>query len=163
MNNRFAKAMLLTAIVGFMGTASAATTSTNMTVTASVVGACNVSTTNLAFGTYNPTSATPLAQTATITTICTNGAPYDIGLSAGTGSGATVTNRLMTSGANTLSYGLYSDAGHTTNWGDTVGTDTVALTGTGAGQGTTVYGQIPALYPAQAGAYSDTVLVTVTY
>ncbi|MEJ2574749.1 MAG: spore coat protein U domain-containing protein, partial [Gammaproteobacteria bacterium] len=114
MNNRFAKAMLLTAIVGFTGAASAATTTTNLAVSANVLGTCAVSTTGLAFGTYDPNQGTDLNQTATISTNCTTGIPYDIGLDAGMGAGATVTSRLMTSGANTLAYGLYSDAAYTT-------------------------------------------------
>jgi spore coat protein U-like protein len=163
MNNRFAKAMLLTAIVGFTGAASAATTTTNLAVSANVLGTCAVSTTGLAFGTYDPNQGTDLNQTATISTNCTTGIPYDIGLDAGMGAGATVTSRLMTSGANTLAYGLYSDAAYTTNWGNTVGTDTVAATGTGAAQTTTVYGKITAGTPAATGSYTDTVVVTISY
>jgi spore coat protein U-like protein len=163
MNNRFTKAMLLTAIVGFTGTASAATTTTSLAVSANVIGTCTVSTAGLAFGTYDPAQPTDLTQTATISTTCTTGIAYDIGLDAGTGAGATVANRLMTSGGNTLAYGLYSDSGHTTNWGNTVGTDTVAATGTGAAQTATVYGKITAGTPAVLGSYADSVLVTVTY
>ena len=46
-----------------------------------------------------------------------------------TGTGGTVTARKMTSGANTLSYGLYQDIARATNWGNTPGTDTVNTTG----------------------------------
>ena len=163
MNAKLTKAILLAAFVGVTGTASAATTTTNLAVSATVAAACSVSTTTLPFGTYDPTSGLALAQTATITTTCTNGTTYDIGLDAGTGVGASVSNRLMTSGGNTLAYGLFTDAGHTTNWGNTVGTDTVSGTGTGLGQAATVYGQIAASTPANIGAYADTVVVTVTY
>jgi len=163
MNTKLAKAILLAAFVGATGTATAATSTASLAVSATVAAACSVSTTTLPFGTYDPTSGTALANTATITTTCTNGTTYDIGLDAGAGTGATVSNRLMTSGANTLAYGLFADAGHTTNWGNTVGTDTVAGTGTGLGQAAIVYGQIAASTPANIGAYADTVLVTVTY
>lgn len=156
--------MLLTAIVGFMGTASAATTTTNLAVSANVMATCGVSTTGLAFGTYDPTSGLALNQTATITTTCTNGTPYNIGLDAGTGTGATTAIRIMTdTTADQLPYGLFQDVGHTTNWGNTIGTDTVAGTGTGAAQATTVYGQIAAATPANTGSYTDTVLLTVSY
>jgi spore coat protein U-like protein len=51
----------------------------------------------------------------------------------------------------------------TSNWGQTVGTDTVSSTGTGAVQSFTVYGQVPAQSTPAPGAYSDTITVTVTY
>jgi spore coat protein U-like protein len=64
---------------------------------------------------------------------------------------------------NHLSYGLYSDIGHTTNWGTTNGQ--VTGTGTGAAVPITVYGQITAAQAAAAPVdnYSDTITVTVTY
>jgi spore coat protein U-like protein len=58
---------------------------------------------------------------------------------------------------------LYSNAGRTTVWGNTVGTDTVAGTGTGATQSLTVYGRVPVQSTPGAGTYTDTVITTVTY
>jgi spore coat protein U-like protein len=70
----------------------------------------------------------------------------------------------MVSGGNTLNYSLFSNAGRTTNWGNNIGTDTVAGTGTGALQTLTVYGRIPASQTtAPVGSYSDTITVTVTF
>jgi len=154
----------LVAAVAFVGTASAATTTTNFGVTATVAGSCTLSTVpTLAFGTYDPTSGSNLDASTSITTTCTNTTPYNIGLDAGTASGATVSSRKMTSGGSTLSYNLYRDSARTQNWGNTVGTDTLALTGSGAAQSATVYGRIPAGTPANIGSYSDTVMVTVSY
>ena len=101
-------------------------------------------------------------QTSTIQVQCTNTTPYNIGLNAGTATGATVTTRKMTNGGATVGYALYSNAGMTTNWGNTVGTDTVSGTGNGA-QPYTVYGQVPAQSTPAAGTYTDTITVTVTY
>jgi spore coat protein U-like protein len=101
--------------------------------------------------------------------ICSSGTGYNIGLDAGTGSGATLAARKMTNSSNTVTYSLYRDAGHAQVWGTTVGTDTVAGTGDGlaAGQNYTVFGLVPAQTtpPASAGGttYSDTITVTVTY
>ena len=92
-----------------------------------------------------------------------NWRPYNIGLSAGTATGATVTTRQMTNGAATVSYALYSNAGMTTNWGNTVGTDTVGGTGSGNNQSYTVYGQVPAQTTPAPATYTDTIVVTVTY
>jgi len=101
--------------------------------------------------------------TSTIQVQCTNTTPYNIGLDAGTGSGATVTTRKMTNGANTINYSLYQDSGHATVWGTTIGTNTVSATGNGASQSYTVYGQVPAQTTPAAAVYTDTITVTVTY
>ncbi|MFX5809037.1 spore coat protein U domain-containing protein, partial [Acinetobacter baumannii] len=55
------------------------------------------------------------------------------------------------------------DSARSNNWGSTIGTDTVTGTGSGLTQTLTVYGQIAAAQTPLAGAYSDTVTVTLTY
>lgn len=144
-------------------TASGLTTTTTFTVSATVTNNCTVSATNHAFGTYTPSAVPPTDGTSTVTVNCTLDAPYTVGLNAGTGSGATVATRKMTSGANTLNYSLYQSALRTTVWGTTVGTDTVAGTGTGLNVDHTVFGRIPASQNVAAGAYNDTITVTVTF
>ena len=95
---------------------------------------------------------------------CTNTTPYNVGLSAGVAPGATVTSRKMTGpGGALLTYRLFSDSGYTLNWGNTVGTDTVAGTGNGLGQTFTAHGQIPAGQYFAPGTYADTITVTITY
>src|ERR1043165_2431993 len=102
----------------------AATTTSTMTVQMTITATCTVnSATSLNFGTQGILSAN-VDQTSTIQVTCTNTTPYNIGLDAGTGTGATVATRKMTSGANTVNYTLYSNSGRTTVWGNTVGTDT---------------------------------------
>lgn len=159
--------LLTTLILAIWGTTSlAATTTTTFGVSATVVDSCSVSASALGFGNVDPVSlaSTAVDTTTTVDVTCANGTTYDIGLDAGTATGATVTTRQMTSGANTLNYALYSDSGRTTNWGETVSTDTVAGTGDGTAQALTVYARIPSgqgVVPT--GAYSDTITVTVTY
>ncbi|WP_395390966.1 spore coat U domain-containing protein [Novosphingobium sp. BL-8A] len=144
--------------------AQAATTTTTMAVTATVQPSCTVSATALAFGNYNPLSATPLDGTSTITVNCTTGSTYTVGLNAGATSGATVTTRQMLLSSNALNYTLYRDSGRTNNWGNTPGTDTPALaTATTSPASITVYGRIPALQNVPAGSYADTVTVSVNY
>jgi spore coat protein U-like protein len=78
--------------------------------------------------------------------------------------GATVANRKMTGpAANQLNYSLFRDAGRTSNWGNTVGTDTVPGAGTGVAQTFTVFGRIPGSQPRAPGTYSDTITVTLTF
>ena len=121
-----------------------------------------VSASTLNFGSQGVLTAN-VDQTSTIAVQCTNTTPYNIGLNAGTSSGATVTTRKMVNGAATVSYSLFSDSGRTTNWGNTVGTDTVASTGTGASQNFTVFGRVPAQTTPAPNTYTDTITVTVTF
>jgi len=141
----------------------AATQTTTFNVTATVAAACTISATDLAFGTYSPAAALPTDASSTVTTTCTLAAPYNIGLNAGTGAGATVAARKMTSGANLLTYSLYQDAARLVVWGNTIGTDTVALVGTGLAVPTTVFGRIPALQNVPVGGYADLITATVTF
>jgi spore coat protein U-like protein len=137
------------------------TATTTFPVTVVIQATCMISATALAFGTY---SGALINSTSTISVTCTNTTPYNVGLNAGTATGATVTNRSMTGpAAALLGYKLFSNAGRTTNWGNTVGTDTVAGTGNGTIQSLTVYGQLPAGELATAGSYTDTIIATVTY
>jgi spore coat protein U-like protein len=106
-----------------------------------------------------------LTQTFTnvLSVQCTNSTDYAIGLSAGTGSGATVAARKMTGPASaTVTYSLYSDS-YTTVWGTSSGVDTVGATGNGAAQTYTIYGKVPTQTTPAPGVYSDTVTVTVYY
>lgn len=138
------------------------TASTSTTATATVIKNCTVSATSLNFGSSGVISAN-IDQTSNVQVLCTKTTPYNIGLNAGTAPGATVTTRKMTNGAKQINYSLFQNAGRTTNWGNTVGTDTVASTGTGATQNFSVFGRVPPQTTPAPGAYSDTIVVTVTF
>ena len=138
------------------------TTTTTFSVQMTITASCTiVSASTLNFGSQGVLTAN-VNQSSTIQVQCTNTTPYTIGLNAGTGAGATVTVRKMTSGGATIDYSLYKDAGHTIVWGDT-GAATVSGTGNGASQSYTVFGQVPAQTTPAPAAYSDTITVTVTY
>jgi spore coat protein U-like protein len=62
-----------------------------------------------------------------------------------------------------LPYGLFSDAGCTTNWGNTAATGWVARTGNGGNQSFTVYGQIPANQHPVPGSFTGTITASVFY
>jgi spore coat protein U-like protein len=141
--------------------ARAATATATFAVTATVQATCLISATPLPFGTY---SGTQTDASSTITATCSNTTPYSIGLGVGGALGASVTARKMTGPTGTLlTYSLSRDSARTLNWGNTVNTDTVAGTGTGAAQAITVYGRIPAGQFVTAGAYTDTITATVTF
>jgi spore coat protein U-like protein len=122
---------------------------------------CGIGASPLNFGNY---AGAVLNSTTTIQVACTSGTSYNVGLNAGAGAGATVTTREMTgpSGAE-LSYKLFSNSAYTTNWGNTVGTDTVGGSGNNGIQNLTVYGQIKAGQSVATGNYTDTIIATLTY
>ncbi|MBQ0707384.1 spore coat U domain-containing protein [Ochrobactrum sp. AP1BH01-1] len=158
---------ILSSLIGMvlsMGPALSATKTSTFDVKIQINAECQInSTNNLDFGSTGVISAA-IDATSTIAVQCTNGTPYNIGISAGLGASATTAARLMT-GPNsaTVTYSLYSDAGRASVWGDIIGTDTRAGTGTGAEQTYDVYGRIPVQPTPGAGSYSDTVTVTLTY
>ena len=150
-------------LLPFANTASAAITTSNFTVQVTIAAACTInSASTLDFGSQGVLTAN-VDQTSTLDIQCTNSTPYNIGLDAGTGSGATVAVRKMTSGVNTVNYTLYSDFARATVWGNTVGTDTFGAIGNGVSQKYTVYGRVPAQTTPAPGIYTDTVTVTVNY
>jgi spore coat protein U-like protein len=141
--------------------AGVTTVTSPISINTTVAVACNIAANPLNFGAY---SGLLTNATSTIFVTCTNSTAYNVGLDTGTATGATVTNRSMTGpGGALLGYTLFRDSAHTSNWGNTVGTDTISGTGTGAAQSLTVYGQIPAGQYVTPGSYADTIIATVTY
>jgi len=143
--------------------AHATTTTTTFQTRVTIAATCAIGgTTTLDFGSPG-LLAVNVDQTSTIQVTCSNTTPFNIGLDKGA-NGASVTSRLMKgSGSATIQYSLYSDSSRTTNWGNTVGTDTVSSTATGSSQSFTVYGRIPPQTTPAPDTYTDTITVTVTY
>jgi len=140
----------------------AATATSTIAVTATVLAFCTVTAAPLAFGNY---SSTQLDATTLLTVVCTPGTTYTVGLDQGTGTGGTVAVRQM-SGAvtgSTLAYTIYSDSARTTVWGNTVGSNTVAGTGSGLPQVLTGFGRIASVQLSAPGAFTDIVTATLTY
>lgn len=157
-------ASALMAASGYATMAAAATDTTNFDAVIKIQNSCdaNVATVNdLDFGTKT-FADTNIGSTTDISVKCTTDASYTIGLTAA--SGGTGSRTMSGPGSTSIGYEMYSNAGHTSVWGDTIGTDTVADTGNGSTQTKTVYGLVPSIPgTATAGSYSDTVTVTVTY
>jgi spore coat protein U-like protein len=161
---RILSAGLVLAAIALPAGAWAAQTTTTFPVNATVLKACVVTANPLNFGSYDPTAATNLDGSTTLNVLCTVGTAYTVGLNAGTGSGSTVTTRKMTNGANALNYALYQETGRTNNWGNTAGTDTPAATTAPIVPTVhTVYGRVTPGQNVPAGAYTDTITVTVNY
>ena len=164
MNIQTIGALTLAAFGLMIGSAQAQTVTNTMPVQITIQDACNVSTVNpttLDFGTQGPLVAN-VDQTSTITLTCTTGALYDVGLDDG-GGNAGIGARRMINGAEDVGYQLYSNAGRTVVWGESIGTDTVTGTGNGLAQTLTVYGRVPPQTTPPANVYNDSVTVSVTY
>lgn len=138
---------------------------------AAALGSCSVSATSVAFGVYDPISASPNDSTGTVTVSCSliSGlsllVAYSIGLSTGGGSYVT---RQMNYLTDYMSYNLYTSGPRTTVWGDGSGGTQMIYDGylLGVGGATTnytVFGRIPARQNVRGGAYQDNIVVTVTY
>jgi spore coat protein U-like protein len=157
-------ALLATAAAAWAGPAAGTTTTATFQVQIIITNACSIaSASTLNFGSQG-TLAFAVAATSTVSVNCTLALPYNIGLDAGTGSGATVTTRKMTGPASaTVNYTMYQDVANLLLWGNTIGTNTVAGVGTGLSIPYTVYGSVPSQATPAAGTYTDTVTVTVTY
>jgi spore coat protein U-like protein len=137
-------------------------TPTTFQVNGNVVASCTVAAGTLNFGSY---TGGVLDAIGTLSVTCNTPTKYNVGLGAGSATGATATTRKMTGpAASTLGYALFSNAGRTTNWGNTGGAGTLAGIGTGGAQSLTVYGRMAAGQSiATPGTYNDTVVVTLTY
>lgn len=148
----------------------AGTATSNLSVTATVSANCTITTSAVAFGAYDPivtNATTELDGTGTVTVTCTNGSAVAITLDqganpAGGSSDAAPLRQMKDSGTDLLAYSLYQDSGHTTVWGNTVGTS-APDTGNGAAQSLTVYGAVGAGQNVPAANYTDTVVATVTF
>jgi len=134
-----------------------------------VQGDCSITASSLDFG----AAGVELARSATdaVSTIsmrCTQGTAYTISLDAGSGSGATVTERRMTrdGGPESLRYTLYRDSARNQVWGDgSAGSVTQSGTGTGTQNSInhSVYGRLLPQSPPANGNYRDTITATVIF
>jgi spore coat protein U-like protein len=130
---------------------------------------CTVTATGVSFGTYNMLTAAPNDATGTVRVTCILlldlAGSFTVDLSPGVS--GSYTARTLRNGANSLTYNLYTDAARTQLWGNgTGGSNRVTQNFAGlllVDRSYTVYGRIPALQNVRSGAYSDTIVVTVTY
>ena len=134
----------------------------SLSATATVSPNCNISATNLNFGTLTNLSAATDA-TSSISVTCALGLPYSISLSGGLTNATDPTARKMIFGANTLTYGLYRDAQRSLPWGNTSNVNTLSGTGTATPQTLTVYGRIPGQQYPTPGTYTDTISAVIVY
>ena len=157
----------LALLVAVFGTpVSAATATANLGVSATVTNNCTISTSALAFGSYDPVvanAATNLDGTGTVSVACTKGTTATVGLGLGSNASGS-TRRMSDGGGNFLTYELYQDVSHSTVWGNAgAGLLSPAAAPSKAARNFTVYGQVASNQDVAAGSYSDTVVATVNF
>lgn len=168
------KVAVAAALFGCAGFASAAQNTANLLVTANVNKNCTISTTPVAFGTYDPLgthASADLDATGTVTIICTKGTTARIGL--GLGANALAAVRRMADSGNFLDYQLFRPVSDVPNaacaftaaWGNTFGTDTVnpVAAPSKAARTFNVCGRVAQNQDAAPGNYTDTVVATVDF
>lgn len=164
MKSRWSRGLIAAAVSSLLiGGAALADDTATLTVTATVPASCQLTVgPTLAFGTLSMIANTD-AQ-GNIGWVCTNG--FNTSIKLGGGTSGNIAARTM-GGPGALAYQLYTNAGRTTVFGDGTTGSMVPVSGVGYGTpGTvTVYGRVLQANAATAlaGAYTDTVLVTILF
>jgi spore coat protein U-like protein len=179
MNKNIVHTVLKLSVVGALATAgwldaptaeASGSTPANLLCSASVSANCTISTSPVAFGSYDPISANAsaaLTTTGGVSVTCTTGASPIItlgqGITPASGSvdGAPL-RQMLDASSDVLAYNLYEGSDHLTVWGNTSGTGQ-AGTADGTLHSLTVYGSIPGGQNVPVGTYGDTVVATVSF
>jgi len=165
-------ASILVGPAGLTVPAYAETSSSNMAVTSNIGMNCTISTGDISFGAYKPTTdhlTDDLEATGSVTTRCTVGSGGKIiiseGLAPGADSSPASPLRRMGGPADGdyLLYQVYSDSDRALVWSG-YGDTGIPYNATGSDQEMTVYASITAgQTTSPEGSYSDTLVVTVNY
>ena len=161
---KLATIVLLAAVVMFLSLGAFAVDQTaNLSVSANVMNVCTVDAGTLDFGSYDPVAGTNHDATGSFDVQCANGGNASIKLDQGqngTGTLAAPVRQLKHGLSDLLGYQLYSDTTREVVWEGETG---ISYTGNGDSETKTVYGRIPSGQNVAPGAYTDSVLITVTY
>jgi spore coat protein U-like protein len=134
-------------------------------VGATVLRRCDISTTPLAFGEYDPLvrhASQPLDRDGSVTITCTKGTSATVGLNDGSHASGTVRN--LSNGSALLRYDLFIDAARTRRWGmDEANALQAGDAPSDAPRTFVVFGRIFAGQDVPVGAYTDLVVVTVDF
>lgn len=156
----FSKHRLLagTLLCGLTTPLWAASGTSSFDVSIQVLATCSISASNMTFSSITTGTTSNTDATSSLTVNCSNGTPYTIALGNGNNYSG---GRRMTNGTTNINYYLYSDSGRSTQWNSA---STQTGTGSGSDQSFNIYGRIPSGQSVPfTGAYSDTIIATVTY
>ena len=135
---------------------------------------CTGSNVSISLGTYEAYQSGHLDSSASVVVNCTrDGGPANISVMIALGpslnSGSIATRQLRTGGGpDVLEYNFYRDAGRSQVWGNNPGVNTVSITQFIPNKSTlaftfTIFGRINALQDVRAGAYNDSLVMTVDF
>ena len=179
MKTKLLKITIAALFAGVACSAQAATDTEDLAISANVKQSCIITTTPVTFVDYDPVvthAAAPLDAQGAVQLNCTKkSTSVSVGLGLGThASGSTRRMVHAVTATEFLTYELYqpSAATHqaacarTTVWGNTVGTDTLAIAAAtldGTSREFFVCGRVPQAQNIEVGNYSDTVVATVNF
>lgn len=149
-------------VAAFSSNAVALIATNTIAVSATISAACSVATSALAFGTFPTTVGGNHDLTSSLNVTCATGLPYTVGIDVGNNALGSV-RRLSDGASHFITYEVYSDSLGGTPW-DVPATSIISGTGNAAAQPFNVFARIPSTATTPtAGAYTDTLTVTVTY
>lgn len=125
---------------------------------------CSIASSPLTFGIYNVFNTAPVDSTGTVTIDC-NGGAKNVVLTISRGQSSTFIPRTLKKGSESLAYNLFQDASRSMVWGDGSGGAPYYTVGDPPNRDVsfTIFGRIPPSQDITAGAYSDSVTVTVLF
>lgn len=149
----------------FINQSIAGSTSTTITVSATVPVNCNFTggSAALAFGTYDPINANAtqdLDSTTSVSIRCTKGTTAVFTMNNGNNANG-AQRRMVNDTSDYLNYQVYTNGSYSTIW-DTTNTVTYIAPNNGTAQ-IPIYGRIPAGQNVTSGSYNDVVTITATY
>ncbi len=120
---------------------------------------CTLAVQSVVFGSYDTLSNQNLDSAGSISVSCDSTDTFTVALSPGHG---TMLARQMQSGADSMTYNLFTDSLRSIVWGD--GTSGTSLaSGSGTSATFAVYGRVPPAQKIPAGIYTDSITVTLTF
>ena len=154
----------LAALPILYATLDAQSATASMTVTATVIKNCTITTSPVNFGAYDPVAANatpPLDGTGTVTVACTKGAVAKVGLNAGSNAQGTTRRMSVGDGVPHLR-NLHGCGAHRLGQHRQHGLDIPAAPNKNP-RNFTAYGRVASAQDATVGAYTDTVVATVNF
>ena len=131
----------------------------------SALASCSfTSTTGVGFGNYNVFDTLPnTSGVGSITIRCQGGSGNAYNVSLSTGQSGSYISRVMKSGANNLSYNIYTSATRSIVWGDGTGGSSTQTAYKNSTTTLSLFGQIPAGQDVAKGTYTDDLIATVNF
>ena len=163
------KILVAAVLLATSSAALAATTTGTVGVSASVGANCIVSTLPMAFGVYDPLSATPKNATGQVQLVCTLGATPSVAVDVGLN--VSGVQRRMVSGGNFLNYDVFTPTtnaanaacAYTTAFPTAIPGYALTAAPSTASRSYNLCGQVPALQSVPNGSYNDTVTATISF